>query len=69
MNKKDFTKIFIYHPPKGNQSERYVKIRIMGKEMALLIDLLCPDSREKDIAIMKIEESVFWANAAIARNE
>ncbi|MBN2157883.1 MAG: hypothetical protein JW807_00705 [Spirochaetes bacterium] len=60
---------FTYHPPKGNQPERYEKIRSLAKEMAILVDLLCPDSREKSIALTKIEESCMWANAAIARNE
>lgn len=30
---------------------------------------ICPDSRELSTALTKLEEAVFWANAAIARNE
>lgn len=40
-----------------------------AKELALLVDELCPEGREKSLAITKIEESVMWANAAIARGE
>jgi hypothetical protein len=33
------------------------------------LQYLCPGSRELSLAITKLEEAVFWANAAIARNE
>ena len=60
---------FKYHAPKGNQQERYVALREKAKECALLIDEMCPDSREKSLAMTKLEEAVMWANASIARNE
>lgn len=62
-------KNFTYHKPKEGQPEKYTAIREKAKELALLIDSLCPDSREKSLAITKLEESVMWANASIARNE
>lgn len=60
---------FMYHTPKGNQQERYEKIRGKGKEFAYLIQGSCRDSRESSLALTKLEEAVMWANAAIARNE
>ena len=60
---------FTYHPPKPGQPERYQKIREKAKELAVLIHKECPDSREKSVAMTELETSVFWANAAIARNE
>ena len=60
---------FTYHAPKPGQPERYEEIRQNCKLTAQLIDQLCPDSREKSLAMTKIEEAVMWANAAIARNE
>jgi hypothetical protein len=65
----ELMKRFTYHPPKGDQPQRYNAVRELAKEMALEIDSLCPDSREKALAITKLEEVVFWANASIARNE
>ena len=62
-------KAFKYHAPKNNQPKRYEDIRAKGKELAVMIDEYCPDSREKSLAMTKIEEAVMWANAAIARNE
>ncbi len=61
-------KNFSYHAPKDGQPAKYVAIRDKAKEYAYMIDELCPSSREKSLAITKLEEVVFWANAAIARN-
>lgn len=60
---------FTYHPPKEGQPERYVAIREKAKELALLIAELCPNSRERSVAITNLETAIFWANASIARNE
>ena len=60
---------FTYHPPKPGQAERYESIRDTAKEFAEHLDDECPDSREKSLAMTKLEEAVFWANASIARNE
>lgn len=60
---------FTYHPPHGTQTERYVQIRDAGKRLALLLTELTPYSREQSLAVTSLEEVVFWANAAIARNE
>lgn len=60
---------FTYHAPKEGQPEKYTAIREKAKELAYLIDEMCPESREKSLAMTKLEEMVMWANAAIARNE
>lgn len=59
---------FTYHRPSGDQPEKYERIRAKAKELAYLLDDLCPDSREKSLAMTKIEEASMWANASIARN-
>nr|DAH16621.1 MAG TPA: Neurotransmitter-gated ion-channel transmembrane region [Caudoviricetes sp.] len=59
---------FMYHSPKDGQAEKYEEIRAKWKELAYLIDGICPNSREKSLAMTKLEESVMWANASIARN-
>ena len=58
---------FRYHAPKKGQPGIYEIIRAKGKDMAECIDYHCPNSREKSVAITKLEEAVMWANAAIAR--
>lgn len=59
---------FMYHAPKNGQAEKYDQLRSKAKELAYLIDELCPNSREKVLATTKLEESIMWANASVARN-
>lgn len=60
---------FQYHPPKADQPERYTRLRDGGRNVAEMILDFCPDSREKSLALTKLEEALMWANASIARNE
>jgi hypothetical protein len=65
----DLKKRFTYHPPKEGQPIRYEGIRTKGYELAKFIEKACPESREKSLALTRIEEAIMWANASIARNE
>lgn len=47
----------------------HTSIREAARLLAHAIDDRCPDGREKAIALTKIEETMFWGNAAIARNQ
>lgn len=69
MTPEELQTRFTYHPPKGDQPVRYERIREHGKALAELVDVECPESREKSLAVTHIEEAVMWANAAIARRE
>jgi hypothetical protein len=60
---------FTYHSPKDDQPERYGKLRAKAKEFAEMISELTPSTREQSLAFTALEESVMWANAAIARRE
>lgn len=60
---------FSYHSPKEGQPEKYEAIREKAKELAYLIDEVCPPSRERSVSLTELETAVFWANAAVARNE
>ena len=64
----DLENIYTYHAPKEGQPEKYTSLRSKGKELAQLVTSLAPASREQSCALTKIEEAIFWANAAIARN-
>ena len=67
MNKSTIDNNFTYHPPKEGQLGKYIDIRAAANHVAHLIDDSMPDSREKSLAITKLEEAVFWANAGISR--
>lgn len=60
---------FVYHSPKNDQAVRYAKIRDQAKQLAYYIAAKTPPSREQSVALTKLEEAIFFANAAIARNE
>lgn len=55
-------------PVRSDQTERSVLICSEAAGFARKILKSCPDSRERSLALTKIEEAVMWANAAIARN-
>ena len=66
----EIEKRFTYHPPKdANQIRKFEMLRDKMKYVAELIFENCPDSRERSVALTKLEECNMWANAAIARNE
>lgn len=67
--KTQIEKCFVYHPPKGDQGDRYVALRDSAKALAEEIATKTPESREQSVALTKLEECVMFANAAIARNE
>ena len=65
----DIEKMFTYHPPKGNQTQRYERLRAHAKHFAYLIVQSTPHSAEQEQALMFLNLAVMSANAAIARNE
>lgn len=69
MDQKQIENNFKYHAPGGTQKDRYERLRAEAKSLAEKINELCPDSREKSLAITNLEQALMWANAAIARNE
>jgi hypothetical protein len=68
MDAKDIENRFTYHKPDEHQAAYYELLRNTAKQFAKLIDTVCPEGREKALAITNLEQSVMWANAAIARS-
>lgn len=60
---------YSYHSPKEDQPKRYEALRAKAKELAHMIDELCPNSREKSSAQTNLQQAIMWANASIAINE
>ncbi len=69
ISEEDLANRFTYHAPKEGQPEQYSLIRAIAHSYATQINEMCPDGREKALALTKLEEVVFWANAAIARQK
>lgn len=68
MENERIENAFTYHQPQPGQPEKYEALRAKAKELAYPIEGLCPDSREKALAMTKLEESSMWASASIARH-
>ena len=61
---------FKHHPPKSEETiSKHQAARSGADDLFNLIQQLAPDGREKSLAITKVEEALFWLNAAIARNQ
>jgi len=69
MTQVQIENTFTYHAPKGDQTERYEKLRSKAKELASLMASACPNSREKSLAFTNLQQAVMWANDSIAINE
>jgi hypothetical protein len=58
---------FKYHPPQGDQVERYEQIRGACLALAMEICSIAPAGRERATALNHLDSVMFFSNAAIAR--
>lgn len=71
MNKVDLEHLFGYHAhpaaiPKVKETHWLINKQMQGAAEMVLDNT--PECREQTIAINKLQEAMFWANAAVARN-
>lgn len=69
MDIPDLENRFTYHSPDDEDIDKYQLIRGIAKDFAFLLTQHVPEGRELEIAVRKLEEAVFWANAGIARSK
>jgi hypothetical protein len=68
IGQEDLGNRFNYHPPQTKQRENeHSDVRQGCFVLALNLDALLPDGREKSLAITHLEQVMFWANASLAR--
>jgi hypothetical protein len=67
MDQRELANRFSYHSPDDQRARAHEQVRLYLRQMAEEFNQSLPDSDEKDTAIHKLEEAMFWANAAIAR--
>lgn len=68
MSPEDLRNRFAFHSPATEKRRLdHEKIRDLCHGLAQQINALCPDSRELSLAVTHLEETMFWANAAVAR--
>lgn len=66
---QDIENRFTYHKPDSSKNMIFVQMRELARDFAYFIVRNTPESREQSLAITKLEEVVFWANAGLARKE
>lgn len=72
MEKEDPADIahrFASHPATTDErQEGHGDVRVSCLDLALHLNEILPASQEAKIAVRRLEEVMFWANAAVARN-
>lgn len=65
---KDLDNRFDFHPATTTEKKNeHSSVRMAAKVLAEKVEAEVPPGREQALAITKIEEAMFWANAGIAR--
>lgn len=65
---KDIENRFNYHAPNDTKRKLHEEARAAITDLAKLFNQIIPVSREAALVQTKLEEAMFWANAAIARS-
>jgi len=68
IDKAEIDHRFDYVAPNDERRSLHEYTRQEYKSLAEAMARELPESREKSLAITALEESLMWANAAIARN-
>ena len=69
MASADIDNRFDFHPATTAEKRgAHGSVRHAHKQLAEFVDEHVPAGREKALAMTKIEEALFWANAAVARS-
>ena len=67
LDAADITHRFEHHPPNEYRVKHHARVRKQYIEFALSVLSDLPEGREKSLVATALEESAFWAQAAIAR--
>lgn len=66
---KDLIARFEYKRPDGDKVIKHEDVRASVISLATDLNAILPEGREKATAFTKLQEVMFWANAAVALND
>lgn len=69
MDPDDIARRFNSHPADTERARTHEYIRGECLSLAWTLNETVPEGREKALAITNLEQVMFWANAAIARQD
>lgn len=70
MNSEELANRFTYHPPRDDTiRSAHEQVRVKGAALAAWLNQLLPECREKSQALTAVDDTVMYANAAIARQQ
>lgn len=70
MHVNDLDNRFDYHPPRDDRAVKaHEGVRANCKALAEYLNDALLECQEKSLVFTHLEEAMFWANAAIARND
>lgn len=71
LSRDELAHRFQFHPADSdNKKDAHEQVRDVCLEAAdKIVELTGAESREQSLAVTKLEEAMFWANAAIARGD
>lgn len=64
---EDIDARFCWHTPSDEGKQAIAAMRENFRHMCSMLSAHVPNGREKALALTKLEECMFWTNAAIAR--
>jgi hypothetical protein len=68
VDPKDIEHRFAFHAATTQEKrDEHTSVRQQCRQLADALNEALPEGREKAVVVTKLEEVMFWANAAIAR--
>lgn len=68
ISPEDIENRFAFHPATSEEKrDAHTSVRQLCRQLADVMNERLPDGREKEIVMTRLEEVMFWANAALAR--
>jgi hypothetical protein len=67
MDQTDLHRRFAFHKATEVTGPQHQEVRSLCRALAMALNTMLPEGREKALAITHLEEVMLWSNAAIAR--